>query len=394
MSMQSTVYHDPLFRMLLEREGKCNSLEVRREGRVVASMRYTTYRKHVFFLFANDSLSHVGGPCLCEGLTPEVRAEVLVELISQIPRHASAVFPLPPGTSVDVVDAFRNAGFELEYEPTFRHHPGDGPFKTKGQVETNIKDANTRVFINKNAISPKEFIDFYSDILKRDGLRSHCSLATALNVIETSWSGDSVAKSQNVGGDYQVTLFSAHERIKGDDGEQPGRLIAVVAILHAKIGRAPSSSVLPEAYYWLTKCDRNAARDYPHTVEAIIRRISEWAMENELILDLDGASDTGKMRFYRKLGFARQVDRIIVVRNTPMYEFIMRYWGDISTLIRRRSFCGILGFLYTHKRELSRCALSSVVNRLRSCFSRAKWTSRGAVPGVGRGNGFMFSSLQ
>lgn len=288
------------------------------EGNVVVGSLPFSFRKNrLGIMWGGDfHWSHLGGPIVSQDLSPKRQAEVLDELIAQLPRGTSYRFVCSTHVSYAplIKGAFKKAGFRHSTQVTYLRPPGDGlaadimrGFRHKKRSHINSADRTLEV----REIAAEEFVDFYDANLKAQGVRiSSFPLVVAHDLIVEGRSRGQVRviaarKRKNESSDINIV----------EDGTNI-RCDAAIAYAWDK-----------ERYYFWMSTRRIHTRDYPRrphpdAIKLLAMKGMAHAQSLGLTFDADGVSTPGTEHLYKDLfGLKVQDVRDKFERTTMLAKF-------------------------------------------------------------------------
>jgi VanZ family protein len=256
------------------------------------------------------------GPVISQDLSGEAKAEVLHQLLAQLPRNISLHFVCRPSADAELIrEAFKAAGFERSTQITYSQPPGAESIinRLSRKHAKHVISADRR--LNVIDISADRFIKFYETNLKEAGKTSHSPLGIAYDLIAA-------------GGERnppQVRAIAARKRL---EGEAEGSPVANSEeyILDAAIACAWDN----ERYYlWMLTRRRGAGpggKPHPDAVKLLVVKAMEHARSLGLIFDADGVGSEGSSRFYDKiLKIPNMEIRDVYERNTFLNGLAKEY---------------------------------------------------------------------
>jgi hypothetical protein len=302
-----TVFEQPWWIELAKGDSDYRELQVSRNGVTVG---------HLAFILVTNKLgnklgfppiwSHLGGPVVSQDLGREERADVIRELIAQLPRNTSFRFVCSPGTSdADLTkQEFTRAGFEWSTEITYLQYPSDQGILERLFGESRRQVASAPKKLQVLDIDADEFVAFYEVNLRESGKKPYASLQSVRDLIIRGQRGDTP----------QMRIIAAKQRGEG-------------APLDAAIAYAWDNK---RFYLWLVThrhpSDNYHNKPHPHAVKLLILVGTEIARNMGLIFDADGASTEGNQILYRdRLKFPHSEFRDVFTRDTKMYGRYKRF---------------------------------------------------------------------
>jgi hypothetical protein len=261
--------------------------------------------------------THICGPVISQDLSGEAKAEVLHQLLTQLPRNVSLHFVCRP-TSADaelIGEAFKAAGFERSMQITYSLPPDAESIinRLSRKHAKHIISADRRLDVID--ISADRFIKFYEANLQAAGKTSYSSLGIAHDLIAA-------------GGERNPPQVRAVAARKRPEREEEGSPVANSEedILDAAIACVWDN----ERYYlWMLTRRRGASpggKPHPDAVKLLVVKAMEHARSLGLIFDADGVGSEGSGRFYDKiLKIPNMEIRDIYERNTFPARLVRGY---------------------------------------------------------------------
>lgn len=282
-------------------------LQVHRDGVLVGNLVYILVTNKLGNKLGFPPVwSHLGGPVVSQTLTREERAEVIRELVAQLPSNTSFKFVCSPSSSdADLIkQEFERAEFDCSTEATYLQYPNDKGIleRLSGEAKRQIISAPKKLQVVD--ISADEFIAFYKVNLTAAGKQSYASLQSARDLI---------ARGQE-DNRQQVRVIAARQKIAG-------------APLDAAIAYAWDKQ---RYYLWMVTHRSSSDRDsehkpHHHAGKLLILHGTEDARRRGLIFDADGATTEGNQTLYRnRLKFPHTEYRDVFSRDTKLYKLYKR----------------------------------------------------------------------
>ena len=295
------VFQQPWWMGIAKGDSDFCELQVRRNNITVGSLAFILVtNKFGNKLGFPPVWSHLGGPVVSQDWSREERADVIRELIAQLPRNISLRFVCSPATSdADLTkQEFTRAGFECSTEITYLQYPSDPGILERLSGESRRQIASAPKKLQVLDIGADEFVSFYEANLAAAGKKSYASLKSARDLITRGQKGDAP----------QIRVIAAKQRREG-------------APLDAAIAYAWDNK---RFYLWLVthrrSSDNSHDKPHPHAVKLLILAGTEAARKMGLIFDADGATTTGSQTLYRdRLKFQHTEFRDVFTRDTKMY---------------------------------------------------------------------------
>jgi hypothetical protein len=250
-------------------------------------------------------------------LSEERKAEVLHQLLAQLPRNISLHFvcrPAPKDAEL-IRRAFKAAGFEHLRQITYSQHPNAGSVisRLSRKHAKHIITADRRLEIIE--IDADRFIKFYYSTLKMAGKESYFPLHIAYDLIAEGCKRNPP----------QVRVIAARKRPERTEGSS---LVANSDgnVLDAAIACAWDK----ERYYlWLLARRRGDSPDgkpHPDAVKLLVVKAMEHARSLGLIFDADGVTTAGSGWFYDKILKIPDMEmRDIYERTTMLAKLAKKY---------------------------------------------------------------------
>ncbi|GGD90522.1 hypothetical protein GCM10011390_06590 [Aureimonas endophytica] len=291
-------------------------VEAKLGGRRAGWLRYVVHRNKIGArLGIAPFWTHLGGPVLADGLSPEDQRKAVAEIARQLPRTVSFRFMCDPSTPYAglVREEFEKVGFECEQHPNYLQYPDDVGVleRMKGRHRTQIKAAMKKTDVEDG--SPDEFIAFYERNLET---RAHSPLPIAHRLLRAG-----VAAGQ-------VRIFFACNRA-GAEGLD--RIDAAIAC--AWDGQ--------RYYYWLSR-RRSERAETPHlpppnreATKILVLAAIDHARELGLVFDADSPETIGGRTLFSVLfGFQRIEYRDVLVRRTALTRLYDSAIPSLKRLIK------------------------------------------------------------
>jgi VanZ like family len=270
-----------------------NEAQVVEGNIVVGRLPYVVQRNKAGFKCGGlFNWTHMGGPVISQDLSEEAKAEVLRQLLAQLPRNISLHFVFGPASAdAELIrEAFRAAGFERSRVITYSLPPNAESIinRLSRKHAKHIISADRRLDVID--ISADRFIKFYAANLKDAGKVSKSPLGIAHDLIAA-------------GGERNPPQVRAIAARKRPEREENGSLDANLEedILDAAIACAWDN----ERYYlWMLTRRRDASlggKPHPDAVKLLVVKAVEHARSLGLIFDSDGVGSAGSGLFYDKI---------------------------------------------------------------------------------------------
>ncbi|KQT60495.1 MULTISPECIES: hypothetical protein [unclassified Aureimonas] len=288
-------------------------IDVERDGRRLGGISFVTRRNKIGARIGHDLFwTHLGGPTLADGLTPDEQRSVITEIVERLPRRVSFRFMCDSG--LDYADSLREemlkAGFSWERHPTFLQHPGDVGVleRMKAKHRTHIKAGLKRLAVTDG--TSQEFIDFYASNLVAG---SHSPLHLAKAILD---------KGLQRG---RARVFFALNK-SGETGLN--RIDAAIACAWDE----------QRYYYWLSR--RRIHRPDAPKVDSIATKLLilaaiEHAGQLGLVFDADCPETVGgRALFETVFGFTRIEYRDVYIRRTAITAFYDRSIPGLKRFIK------------------------------------------------------------
>jgi Acetyltransferase (GNAT) domain len=314
----STQYYDtPVYMQdwLIEAAGSEPSARrviVEEDGELLGSLSFCLVRNSVGMKqIYNLPWTRVCGPSIPEEMSAERKADIVRQLIRQLPRNASCFLRLAREFDVKL---FLQEGFRSDLETNY-FIPPDAPQNVyvsfSKMTKRHIKQAERDLVVSSTTAD--RFFDIYSADLIRRRRKPSAPLTIARDIL---------AEGQRLG---QARVFIAS---RCDTGETE----AAIACLWDNA----------RYYYWMTtrRLDSNS-QTKPHqgAIKLLLWSAIQDASTRGLIFDFDGtdlgcsAGIDGKIRLYEGMG-ARRCFRYAVTRETKMEQALGRFRPIVKSAIR------------------------------------------------------------
>jgi hypothetical protein len=261
--------------------------------------------------------THMGGPVISQDLSGEAKAEVLHQLLAQLPRNVSLHFVFGPASAdAELIrEAFIAAGFERSTQITYSQPPNAESIinRLSRKHVKHIMSADRRLDVID--ISADRFIKFYEANLQEAGKASNSPLYIVHDLIAAGGERDPP----------QVRAIAARKR---PEREENSSLVANLEedILEAAVACAWDS----ERYYlWRLTRRRDAGpggKPHPDAVKLLVVKAMKHARSLGLIFDSDGVGSAGSGEFYEKiLKIPNMEIRDVYKRNTFPARLVKEY---------------------------------------------------------------------
>jgi hypothetical protein len=286
---------------------------------VLGKLTFVLSRNRLGLLLAHDPhWTHLGGPVIDENLSRSDQANVIHDLLEQLPNFTSFNFVCNPDLSyADLVKrAFIERGFHYSAQVTFVRPPSDGDV-------LNVRRSKHRGHIRRAArdlecveISAREFVRFFEANLRARGRKSHSPLDPLLQLIE------------------EATLRGNARAIAAKpvrSGASGNEMLYDAAIVYAWDRE--------RCYYWLSTNRSHAAgsadpRPHPDAIKLLAVRAMEDAQAMNLTFDADGVTTPGSANLYRNMfGLREELRRDVYRRSTILHRIHQKYRPRIKSLI-------------------------------------------------------------
>jgi len=236
--------------------------------------------------------THMGGPVISQDLSGEAKAEVLHQLLAQLPRNVSLSFVFGPasGDVEPIREAFKAAGFERSTQITYSQPPNAESMinRLSRKHAKHIRSADRSLDVID--ISADRFIKFYEANLREAGKVSNSPLGIARDLIAA-------------GGERnppQVRAIAARKRLGREEEGSP-----VANSEEDTLDAAIACAWDNERYYlWRLTRRRDAGpggKPHPDAVKLLVVKAMEHARSLGLIFDSDGVGSGGSVEFYEKI---------------------------------------------------------------------------------------------
>jgi hypothetical protein len=258
-------------------------VQVFEDGVVVGSLPYIE-RKNAFGITYAFSpyWSHLGGPVVSQALSDEGKANVLRQLITQLPQKTPIHFVC--GSHVNdaglIRQAFINAGFKYYTQLTLTQSPEDANLMSRLSIKhrSQIRSAEKNLEIME--IGASEFISFYEANLKVAGLKSWAPLDVARDLIIEGRGGKAP----------RVRIIAARKRKEGSPYD------AAIACAWDK----------ERCYLWMMtrrRLTNENSYNRPHkdAMKILIIKATEHAQSLSLTFDVDGITTPGSYRLCKEI---------------------------------------------------------------------------------------------
>ena len=264
-------------------------VKVLRGDRQVGRLPFVLRRNRLGLASGQDPYwAHLGGPIVEEGLSSLEKANVLRELLKQLPRRASFTFVCDPTLSyADLVrSAFFEAGFEHSSQITYVRHPDENDVlnERKRKHRGHIKRAAK--CLSCVDITAREFVTYFEENLKASGRQSYAPLDVLIPLIQH-------ALERGCGRVIAAKQSSGEESVK-----ESSSMLCDAAIVYIWDDR--------RCYYWLSTHRVPTEKDVserpnPDAVKLLMIKAMEHAQAMNLVFDADGVVTPGSDHLYRKI---------------------------------------------------------------------------------------------
>lgn len=261
-------------------------LKVSNGGVLLGKLPFVLTRNPLGLVTAHDlHWSHLGGPIVDESLSRSDQAEVIHQLLDQLPRRTSFSFICNPNLNyADLIRrAFISRGFEHWSQVTFVRRPSDGDVMSmrKSKHRTHIKRAAKD--LDCVEISGNEFVQIFETNLRARNKKSYSPLEPLARLIDE-------ARSRGQG----RAIAAIPQKRNSTSSDRPP------ALYDAAIVYVWDST---SCYYWLStnrlpSADTQPRRPNPDAIKLLAVRAMEDAQAMELIFDADGVSSPGTQNLY------------------------------------------------------------------------------------------------
>jgi hypothetical protein len=261
------------------------------EGLVVGRLAFSRVQRNRFGFRWGGNLPacHLGGPALAESLSPKRLAEVLDDLLEQLPNipfqfTVSAHMSYAPY----VREAFKKAGFKHFTQANYLRRPtasrtGDIVGGLSHKRRAHINSADRRLEVRE--INPEAFISFYRANLKASGRAPYFPL----DIVP-----DFIAKGICRG---QVRVIAAQRKMD-----------KIESVNHFPYDAAVACVWDEERYYYWLSTRRHAATDdshrphpHPDAIKLLIVKAMSHAKQLGLTFDADGVTTPGTLHLYKDI---------------------------------------------------------------------------------------------
>jgi hypothetical protein len=302
-----TVFQQPWWIEIAKGDSDYRELHVSRNGVTVGRLAFILVTNKLGNKLGFPPIwSHLGGPVVSQDLGREERADVIRELIAQLPGNTSFRFVCSSAASdADLTKLeFTKAGFEWSTEITYLQYPSDEGILERLSGESKRQVASAPKKLQVLDIGAEEFVAFYEANLRESGKKPYASLQSVRDLLLRGQRSDAP----------QTRIIAAKQRGKS-------------APLDAAIAYAWDNK---RFYLWLVThrpaSDKSHDKPHPHAVKLLILVGTEVAGKMGLIFDADGASTEGNQILYRdRLKFPHAELRNVFIRDTKMYGLYKRF---------------------------------------------------------------------
>jgi hypothetical protein len=301
-----SIFQQPWWLELAKGDSQFRELSVRRYGTVVGCLSFIVVADKLGNKLGLPPIwSHLGGPVVSQALAPKDRAEVMRQLIMQLPGNTSFKFVCSPADENAELarSEFERAGFVRTTETTYLEYPADLGILERLTGESRRQISSSAKTLEVFDIEADEFIAFYDANLKAAEKRSYATLEGAHNLIVRGKSSEPA----------RTRVIAARRR-------EPG------APLDAAIACAWDSK---RYYLWLITyraASNDAPKPHPHAVKLLILLGTEDARSRGLIFDADGAATRGSETLYRdRLKFPHSELRDVYTRDTRWHTLYKKF---------------------------------------------------------------------
>lgn len=302
------VFQQPWWLEIAARDEDTREFTVRREGAIVGQLPFIVVKDIIGNKLGFPPVwSHLGGPIVSSTLDRAAKAEVLHQLLAQLPRSISFKFVCSTTSGdVDLIrQAFLAQGFDHRVETTYVQLPEDPDILSRlsAKHRGHIRRADRDLKVIEIGADP--FIEFYQSNLKAAGKDSYAPIRNARDLIVRGQSREAP----------QVRAFAARRRTPG-----------------ARLDAAIACAWDDERYYlWMTTRRRPSPSDQvgdrPHgdAIKLLILTATQHAQSLNLVFDVDGAITDGANNLYHDiLKFPRVESRDVFIRDTALYSVYKR----------------------------------------------------------------------
>jgi hypothetical protein len=285
------------------------------EGNVViGSLPYTVRRnKAGFKVGAMSTWTHISGPVLSQDLNEKRKAEVIRQLLTQLPRNISLHFVCrPSSTDAELIGkAFKAAGFEQDTQITYSQPDGAASILShmNRKHAKHIISAGRRLEVI--GIGAGEFIKFYEANLDEASKARYSYFDIAHDLIAEGTKRNPP----------QVRVIAARKRPERNNED------SVVANLgEDTLDAAVACAWDNERYYFWMRTHRPAGKSHPDAIKLLVVEAMEHARSLGLIFDADGVITVGSDWFFgRILKFQNIETRYVYGRRTALARLVKNY---------------------------------------------------------------------
>jgi len=284
-----SVFHQSWWQQIAQGFPGYRELKVMRDGRLVGRLPFVLRRNRLGLAFGQDPYwTHLGGPVVEEDLGGLEKANVLRELLKQLPRRASFTFICDPTLSyADLVrSAFFEAGFEHSSQITYIRLPDGGDVlndrkrKHRGHIKRAAK------CLSCVDITAREFVMHFGENLRARGKQSYAPLNMLMPLIQQALDR----------GCARVVAAKQNPDDASVEGSSP--MLCDAAIVYIWDDR--------RCYYWLSThrvASENDGKRVPHpdAIKLLMVNAMEHAQAMNLTFDADGVVTPGADHLYRKI---------------------------------------------------------------------------------------------
>lgn len=260
----------------------------RRDDRVVGRLPYAIRKNKIGIRRADPfPWTHLSGPSVDAGLSQAEKADVLHQLISQLPGTCCFRFDCPPcdpASAQLLIDAFGKFGFQHRTQTTYTQTPDVPDIYERVSSKRRNQYRKAEDALDITDIDPRHFRDFYEANLIVCGKKSYADLDIAQKLMTEGLKRG------------QVRLIAA--RKKNSDGTIPMNAPYDAALACAWDNR--------RYYYWMATRRRHVeggSHKEPHEDAQKILAFTAIrdAKRRNLVFDADGVSTDGTEHLYKAI---------------------------------------------------------------------------------------------
>ena len=270
-------------------------------GAILGRLSYMKSRNRLGFVLGDlPYWTHLSGPWLADGLGLGDKADVLNQLVAQLPGTTSFDLICHPRKedAALIRQVFESFGFTVSTQNTYCQAPYTPHVMARISAEQRKNIVRAAKKLDVVSLDANEFITFYAENLGEWGRSSYAPLSLARDLI-----AEGLRRSPP-----QVKVFAA------------SRKEAVAGLQRCPMDAAIACAWDDERYYYFMSTRKRVCREHPEwkpnadAVKLLLVHAMEHARTMGLIFDADGVTEPGTEILYRDILKIPQLEQRLVLR--------------------------------------------------------------------------------